>query len=269
MGQLEQMIAYQNAHGKLQEMSDDRAYEMQARKPNMIRKQMLLNTVPAKLEGLKGGAMPGLKRVVGGARKMKKAEEASRQYMNYMRGGAEMSDSEEECEEMEEEKPEKPEMKGGFLGALASLAIPMIGKLFGAGKMSKEAHDEMMGLFRKKGGASPAGEQAKIPAVDVYARGIATKRLPPGGIRAKAEQGADYAPQWFRDSGDIAGGAMKMPKAKAMAMPAEAPAPAPARAKRMLSDRQKARNAMVRKLMSEHGMKLGEASRYIKENNLI
>ncbi len=266
MGQLEQMIAYQNAHGKLQEMSDDRAYEMQARKPNMIRKQMLLNTVPASLEGLKGGAMPGLKRVVGGARKMKKAEEASREYMKYMRGGAEMSDSEEECEEMEEEKPE---MKGGFLGALASLAIPMLGKLFGAGKMSKEAHDEMMGLFRKKGGASPAGEQAKVPAVDVYTRGIAPKRLPPGGIRAKAEQGADYAPQWFRESGDIAGGAMKMPKgkAKAMAMPAEAPMPA--RGKRALSDRQKARNAMVRKLMSEKGMKLGEASRYIKENNLI
>lgn len=254
------MIAYQNAHDMLQAKSDERAMEMQARKPNMLRKQMLLNTVPASLEGLKGGAMPGLKRVVGGARKMKKAEEASRTYMQALRGRGKDEDSSDEEEDMEEvEMEEKPEMKGGILGRL--------GKLYGAGKMSKDAHDELVAMLGKKGGASPAGESAKTPAVNVYAKGIATKRVPPGGIRAKAEQGADYAPKWFRESGDIAGGAL--PPRKAKAMPVETPAPTPARGKRMLSDRQKARNAMVRKLMSEHGMKLGEASRYIKENNLI
>ena len=34
-------------------------------------------------------------------------------------------------------------MRGGFLGALASLALPLIGKLFGNGKMTKDAHDEL------------------------------------------------------------------------------------------------------------------------------
>lgn len=34
-------------------------------------------------------------------------------------------------------------MRGGFLGALASLALPLIGKLFGNGKMTKDAHDQL------------------------------------------------------------------------------------------------------------------------------
>lgn len=264
------MIAYQKAHDSLEKMSNDQVMERQARKPNMTRRQMLLNTVPAELEGLKGGAMPGLRRVVGGARKMKRAEEVATSYMSIMRGKGKCEDMEDEDSESEVEMEEKP-MKGGFIGALASLALPLIGKLFGAGKMTKEARDELMGVFEKKGGAMPIGE----PSSTVYAKGVAPNRVQPGAIKAKAEQGANYAPQWFRESGDIAGGAMMMPKAKGkkMAMPAPAPAPAPmsapARAKRALSDRQQARNAMVRKLMSEKGMKLGEASRYIKENNLI
>lgn len=256
MGQLEQMIAYHTAHGSLKDMSNDRAMEMQARKPNMRRPQMLLNTVPAKLEGLRGGALPGLRRVVGGAKKMDKAATAARSYMSVLRGKGEAG-----CESDSEEEEEKPEMKGGFIGALASLAIPMLGKLFGAGKMSKDAHDQLLGLFSKKGGASPAGEPSQYSAVDVFSRGIATKRSVPGAIKGKAEQGPDYAPQWFRKSGDIAGGAMC---GEGLAGGARKP-----RANRMLSDRQKQRNALVRKLMSEKGMKLGEASRYIKENDLI
>jgi len=40
-------------------------------------------------------------------------------------------------------------MKGGFWGALASLAIPLVGKLLGAGKMSKEAHDEVKKMMEE------------------------------------------------------------------------------------------------------------------------
>jgi hypothetical protein len=187
---------------------------------------MLLNTVPAKLEGLKGGALPGLRRVVGGAKKMEKAASAARSYMSILHGKGEDSGDESEMEEMEEKKP-------------------------------------------KRGGA--AGDPSKYAAIDIYAKGVATKRTQPGGIKAKAEQGADYAPRWFRNSGDIAGGAMCGEGmsggdmcGEGMSGGARKP-----RAKRMLSDRQKARNALVRKLMSERGMKLGEASRYIKENDLI
>jgi hypothetical protein len=41
-------------------------------------------------------------------------------------------------------------MKGGFLGMLAaSLAIPLISKLLGSGKMSQEAHDEMKEMIEE------------------------------------------------------------------------------------------------------------------------
>ena len=36
-----------------------------------------------------------------------------------------------------------------------------------------------------------------------------------------------------------------------------------------MSGRRQQRNELVRKIMAEHGMKLPEASRYIKENNLM
>ena len=44
----------------------------------------------------------------------------------------------------------KPKMEGGFLGALASLAIPLIGKLFGQGKMTDDAHKKLMALMKKR-----------------------------------------------------------------------------------------------------------------------
>jgi hypothetical protein len=37
----------------------------------------------------------------------------------------------------------KPHMNGGFLGMLASIGIPLIAKLLGAGKMSQNAHDQL------------------------------------------------------------------------------------------------------------------------------
>lgn len=41
-------------------------------------------------------------------------------------------------------------MQGGFWGALATLAAPLIGKLLGQGKISKEAHDELMEEMKSK-----------------------------------------------------------------------------------------------------------------------
>jgi hypothetical protein len=301
MGQLEQMIAYQKAHGKLQDMADERAMEMEARKPNMRRRQMLLNTVPAELEGLRGGGKVGLQRIVGGARKMKKAEEMASAYLARGSGGP--GDSDAECEE------EDGEMKGGFLPFLAAAAVPLLGKLFGSGKhlkrgagakamgrqlgqQIKELHGEgflddiVSGIGsvvgKMFGAGGPAGEAAATPAVNVYEKGIARKRVQPGALEGQAQQGPDYAPRWFRESGDIAGGAKMYggpgslpPKAHGAGQltithgGARSGGARSGGAKRALSDRQKARNAMVKKLMTEKGMKLGEASRYIKENDLI
>lgn len=41
-------------------------------------------------------------------------------------------------------------MHGGFWGALATLAAPLLGKLLGQGKMTKEGHDEFMSEVRKR-----------------------------------------------------------------------------------------------------------------------
>lgn len=50
------------------------------------------------------------------------------------------------------------EMEGGFLGALASLAVPLIGSLFGRGQMTKEAHDKLMKMMNKR----KVGEHTKM-----------------------------------------------------------------------------------------------------------
>jgi hypothetical protein len=314
MGQLEQMIAYHKAHGMLEDMSNDRAEEMQARKPNMTRRQVLLNTVPAELEGLKGGGRMGLQRVVGGARKMRAADAAVADYMEAAkshRGKGKLviehgSDSDSE----EEEEMEEKDMKGGFLPLLATIAMPLLGKLFGNGKAplkrGKEAHamgrelgqhlktlhgegfldDLVSGIGSVVGkifGAGLSGGAADSTLE--YRKGIARRAVVPNGIAAKGQQVPDYAPNWFRESGDIAGGA-KAPvrtmgyeqtkkvmeavrAAQADRAGKTAPPPIAGSGKRKLSDRQVKRNALVKKLMTEKGMKLGEASAYIKAHNLI
>jgi hypothetical protein len=315
MGQLEQMIAYHKAHGMLENMSDERAMEMQARKPNMLRRQMLLNTVPAELEGLRGGGKAGLQRIVGGARKMKAAEAAAERYLarGETSGKGKLTISHgDECDDSDKESEasdEKEDMKGGFLPFLAAAAVPLLGKLFGNGKpMKRGAGAKAMGRELGKhikdlhgegflddlvsgigsvvgkifGAGSPAGEASATPAVNVYSRGIAPKRTVPGSLEARGQQVPDYAPKWFRESGDIAGGAkdfrtMGYEQTKRVMEQINAAKPAHAgkgmsggaKAPRALSDRQKARNALVRKLMTEKGMKLPEASRYIKEHGLI
>lgn len=324
MGQLEQMIAYQRAHEMLEEKSNERAEEMEARKPNMRRKQMLLNSYPAKLEGLQGGGKAGLMRVVGGAKKMNRGEEAAKKYLAMAEKMAGSGKPRLEIREMEsdsdsesdrEEKEEKEDMKGGFLPMLAAAAIPLLSNLFGSGKAPlkrgkaahamgrelghriKELHGEGflddlvsgIGSVVGKifGAGSPAGAPASESAVAVYSKGVAPRRIVPNGIDSKAQQAPDYAPKWFRESGDIAGGAKapfrtmdaaqtkKVMEKVAEGIAARKAAKAPmsgaglSGGKRALSERQIKRNALVKKLMAEKGMKLGEASRYIKEHDLV
>jgi len=290
-GQLEQMIAYQKAHPKLEEMAHERAMEMMARKPNMRRKVNFLNTIAAEKEGLKSGGAKGLQRVVGGAKKMAKAEEMAKKYFE---DDSDTESTDSKCEE-------KEKMEGGFLPMLAAAAIPLLGNLFGSGKKlskgSAYGYGRHMGAELEKlhgagflgdfikgiasiFGAGQAGaglsggcdscEGGAESVTKSYAKGVAVRRSVPGAIDGTAQQGPDYAPRWFRNSGDIAGGAAPKrgrPRKAAAAMPA-APA-AKAKKPRMLSDRQRQRNAMISKLTREKGMSLPEASRYIKEHGLV
>jgi len=151
----------------------------------------------------------------------------------------------------------------------------------------------------------------------VYSKGVAARRTVPNGIDSKAQQAPDYAPNWFRESGDIAGGAMygagpmeekagkefrhaalkahklahkalavegkgrqmhRMPDGSRMEGPPCDVAKAHSKkmaggvapkAKRALSERQIARNALVKQVMAEKGLKMIDASRYIKEHDLF
>ena len=100
--------------------ASNRAVELEDLRPSQGN-QMMEPTI----EGAGSGGRAGLARVIGAGKKRKGMKE---------------------MEMVMEDK----EMTGGFWGALASLAVPLIGKLFGKGAMNKEAHDKMMALMRKR-----------------------------------------------------------------------------------------------------------------------
>jgi len=129
-------------------------------------------------------------------------------------------------------RSKKAELQGGFFGALLSAAVPLIGSLFGKGAMSKKAHDEMMAFVKKhekKGGMKGAG------------------RMVGAGELTIKHEGMDSESE----------GEMESPKA-------------PAKKKRVVSegDGRRKRAEVVRRVMKEKGMKMIEASKYVKEHGL-
>jgi hypothetical protein len=106
-------------------------------------------------------------------------------------------------------------MHGGFLGNLLGMAVPLIGKLFGAGKMDKDAHDQLMHLMKGK--------------------------------------------HSMKGSGSVVGGSSH----EMAAVPAAKP-------KRAVgsSDGRRRRAEIVRKVMSEKGLSMIEASTYVKAHGL-
>jgi hypothetical protein len=129
-------------------------------------------------------------------------------------------------------RSKKAELEGGFLGALASMAIPLIGSLFGKGAMSKKAHDEMMAMVKKHEGKGMKGGMRMVGAGELT--------IKHGGAMESESEGE-----------------MESPKA-------------PAKKKRMVSagDGRRKRAEIVRKVMKEKGMKMIEASKYVKEHKL-
>ena len=258
MGGLEQMIAYRKSREALEKLNDDRALQMMDRKPNMIRPQMLLNTVPAGLEGLKGGGDAGLRRVAGRMR-----GGAGKAPNHYRSQDSEGSDSESDSGDRR--------LNGGFLPMLLS-AIPAVMSLFGRGRdgildprtkggeyYGKNVAEELkrlhgdkfveefltgvtstcrgaggagggkagggkaggsLGIFSKHldhspvGGARPRRKQVAplhhVGSQDAsieLPEGVAFNPLVPNAVRSRGVQVPNHAPEWFRNSGDIAGGA--------------------------------------------------------------
>jgi hypothetical protein len=279
MGGLEQMLAYRKSREELEKMNDERAMEMMRRKPNMVRPQMFLNTVPAALEGLtkKGGGDAGLRRVVGGRKGA--GHGSSPNFYRDSDSDNSGSESDSEDRRLSTRLPENPlrggAKKGGFLPMLLS-AIPAVMSLFGHGKdgileprtkggefYGKHVGDEIRrmhgagfldefihgitGLGHAGGGGTGGGGaggghagghlgiasgyldggrksravvkhkasasvgRQHAPNVTHMANissksGVAFNPVVPHAIPSQGIQVPNYAPEWFRNSGDIAGG---------------------------------------------------------------
>ena len=127
-------------------------------------------------------------------------------------------------------RSKKPELQGGFFGSLLSAAIPLIGSLFGKGAMTKKAHDDMMAMVKKHEGKGMSGAGRMVGA----GRAVGAGKME---MESESE------------------GEMESPKAPK---------------KRMVSatDGRRKRAEIVRRVMKEKGMKMIEASKYVKEHGL-
>jgi hypothetical protein len=184
----------------------------------------------------------------------------------------------------------KQPMEGGFLGMMA-LALPLIGKLLGAGKMTKEAHDAMAKMIKKhekkyhsgkmEGGSWLNLMTAALPLIgNLLGAGQMTKgahdqlkRMFKKGEKMEKMEGAG------RCVGAGTGGRREpvpygRPQRPVMelmdGMGQCEEAPMAKKAKRIVGegDGRRKRAEIVKRVMAEKGMKMIDASRFVKENNL-
>lgn len=154
-------------------------------------------------------------------------------------------------------------MEGGFWGTLASLAIPLIGNLLGKGKMTKDAHDELMALFKKHEKAEEAPKKMKGGMAARCVGAGKSGRIPPRELEVVNKEGMD-GKGFLSDLGipvvsNIAGMFGLGEEGKK-----------PKKEKRVVGagDGRRKRAEVVRKVMKEKGMKMIEASKYVKEHGL-
>jgi hypothetical protein len=181
----------------------------------------------------------------------------------------EAHDAMKEMIEDHEKKYHSGKMKGGFMG-LAMMALPLISKLLGAGHMTKGAADQLKKMMKKgdmegSGRAVGAGHcdggrmgpvpygRPQRPVMELMDGGMRMGPMPvagPGGINY------DHAPKHDYEGNpvDKYGNVMK----------------AKGKVKRVVGagDGRRKRAEVVRKVMADKGMKMIEASKYVKEHGL-
>jgi hypothetical protein len=185
-----------------------------------------------------------------------------------------------------EKKHHSGEMKGGFMG-LAMMALPLISKLLGAGEMTKGAADQlkkvlkdrpsgthkMMGSGRAVGaGHCDGGRMGPVP----YGR-------PQRPVMELMDGGMSFSEMMKKQSGinndhshNIKGGLpdpLEYQKMREKMTGKKEPMVAygkPKKEKRVVGagDGRRKRAEVVRKVMAEKGMKMIEASKYVKEHGL-
>jgi hypothetical protein len=190
------------------------------------------------------------------------------------------------------------EMRGGFWGALASLAAPLIGSLFGKGKMTKEAHDELMALC-KRGAGTGAGDEMRggfwgalaslaVPLIGkLFGKGQMTKDAHDELVACfsqKEKKGKMKGGSRMVGAGPFSPMALKMilPRKEAgiveggadithdEMMALESVAKKHKKPKRVVGagDGRRKRADIVKKVMADKGMSMIEASKYVKEHGL-
>jgi hypothetical protein len=155
-----------------------------------------------------------------------------------------------------EEKYHGGKLKGGFWGALATVGIPLLAKMLGAGHCSQKGHDSMVKMFGQC-------DKKEATAMKKEMKGGMTMRAVGAG-KMPMMMGCDSDDEMkgkglFSNIGhglsDIAGmfGLGKGKKVKRVVGEA---------------DGRRKRAEVVRKVMAEKGMKMIEASKYVKEHGL-
>lgn len=330
-----------------------RAMEMQMKSPQLMDPTLLEPTTDDVIHGKGGGGEAGIRRVIGTGKRGRPRKVAGTSN-GYMEGGA-MNDAHQMGAKIAEQlmqlhgkefadkfhsgvmskvgrgapsgsdsdSDSDEKLRGGFWGVLASLAAPLIGKLFGNGQMTDYAHGELMNLFnQKKGGmrllgmpghgtfqggakkrggagpisAPPSGLQvshAMMSPADVGLAGQALggQDVPRNGIAPVAYGSPPQAPSSFRRNtvgmgrpagAGMTGAAMKCGGAVSQkGREDDRLGMEVSNIKKKLSQvvskggncceggakkKSSARGQLISKIMKEKGMTLGQASKYIKEN---
>jgi hypothetical protein len=153
-----------------------------------------------------------------------------------------------------EEKYHGGKLKGGFWGALASVGIPLLAKMLGAGHCSQKGHDSMVKMF---GQCEKKEATAMKKEMKGAGRAVGAGKMPMmmGCDSDDEMKGKGLFSNIGHGLSDIAG-MFGLGKGK--------------KAKRVVgeSDGRRKRAEVVRRVMAEKGMKMIEASKYVKEHGL-
>jgi hypothetical protein len=196
-------------------------------------------------------------------------------------------------------------MEGGFWGALASIAAPLIGSLFGKGAMTKDAHDKLMKLCKKEpkgkdkleGGFWGALASLAVPLIGkLFGSGKMTKEAHDELMKVfkKDEKAMTEPKSAMKGKGRMVGAGPFSPMALKMLLPRkeagivegfgtggseitsgevaalESVAKKHKKEKRIVGagDGRRKRAEVVKRVMKEKGCSMIEASKYVKEHGL-
>ena len=167
------------------------------------------------------------------------------------------------------------DLHGGFWGALASMAVPLISSLFGKGHMSKEAHDELMACMKGKGKMEMLGADPRTwgpgnqPKKAMKGAGAMSRMVGAGDLHITHEASDDE----MEGAGPISDLGIPIVSNLAGMFGLGTGAGTGGRkkkAKRAVAehDGRRKRAEVVRRVMRERGVKMIEASKIVKAEGL-